>query len=91
MSHADDIWIANELAHVFVIRHDDRLHLLFGNLLRERADHVVGFISGIVDRGNVEHFAEPENVRHLLGEIVRHLEPVCLVVGKRLVSKSLLA
>src|SRR6185503_10626644 len=40
LTHADDVRIANELAHVFVVRHDHGLHLHLRDLLRERADHV---------------------------------------------------
>ena len=81
----------DELAHVFIVGDDDCLHLLFSNLFCQCPDDVVSFIAGYVDQRNVECLAEPEDVRHLLREIVRHFEAVRLVIGEGLVSKRLLA
>ena len=66
MTHADDIRVGNQLAHVFVVRNDHGLQFLFGDFFRERADNVVRFKTRRVDHRNVEGLAESDNVWKLL-------------------------
>jgi hypothetical protein len=67
------------------------LQSLGGNSCCQRADNVVCFKTRRVDHGNVEGFAKTKDVGQLRRKIFRHCQAVRFVVGKRLVSKSLLA
>ena len=63
----------------------------FRGLHGERPDYIVGFVSGRIYDGNIEGFAQANDVWKLRRQVVGHLQAIRFVVGKRFVAKGLLA
>ena len=77
----------DELEEIFVDADDDDLQavLLLGQRA-ERCDDVVCFIPLIAEHGDLHGFAQPQDVRDLLGQVLRHLRAVSLVLLELLVA-----
>ena len=79
--------VADELIEILVARDDRHLEAGRGRLLRQRPDHIVGFVAlGGEDR-HAERLARRVHHRDLLGELVRHRRAVRFVVGDEVVAE----
>ena len=78
----------DELEHVEVDGHDRRLEVVARvELLRDRADDVVGLVAGhLVDR-DAEGLDDLADLRELVAQVVRHLRAGRLVLGVLLVPE----
>ena len=77
----------DQLAIVLVRRDHEHFESGFGRFARQRADHVVGFVSGDFDHRDSHRFEELLNVRNRDDDVLRRFAAVGFVVGEQFVPE----
>src|SRR5690606_22153485 len=72
LPHRDDVGVADELAEVFVVRDDNGLQPLVRRLTGKGADDVVRLIAIEPKYRDIKDFADPFDIRELVGQVLRH-------------------
>jgi hypothetical protein len=79
--------VADQLHHVFVVRDQQYIQLLFRALLRQRAQNIVGFKSVVFQNRHLQRFAQTPHVRDLQRQFVRHRSPMLFVFLEKFVAE----
>ncbi len=83
--------VGHELAIVLVGRHHIRDEAAVGGAVSQRADDVVGLISGQLHDGNAHRLQHPLDIRNRQGYVLGLLVAPGLIVGKHIVAERMAA
>ena len=80
--------VAHQLSVVLVGRNHENVVTRLDALVRERADHIVGLVTGHLQHRNTHRLDDPLDIRHRQQDILRRFGTVGLVFGENFAAET---